>query len=273
MNLLYQNSGWFQFGYRFSNDYAVLLFVMLASAVRRMGRAFWVAAVWAIALEPRSARSTFEREKYGALYSHDAERRLPGGLSDASRFPSRSPLAPALLLVLVVALALAACGKPPDRAALRAGRPAGGVDHGDEPRRSPTARASRSITRATAPTSCPSSCSARRPDEHEVARRRTSRIPTRSSGTFTHMIAFNLSPELRKLPSAPDLARGRRGGALRPQRLRRRALQGPCPPKGEAHRYRFRVVALDTMLKLPEGRLAHAGRRGDWTATSSAKAR
>ena len=30
MNLLYQNSGWFQFGYRFSNDYAVFLFVLLA---------------------------------------------------------------------------------------------------------------------------------------------------------------------------------------------------------------------------------------------------
>ncbi len=30
MNLLYQNSGWRQFGYRFSNDYVVLLFVLLA---------------------------------------------------------------------------------------------------------------------------------------------------------------------------------------------------------------------------------------------------
>ena len=70
MNLLYQNSGWFQFGYRFSNDYAVMLFVMLAIGVRRMGRAFWMAALWAIAWNLVGA-ATFEREKYGALYSRD----------------------------------------------------------------------------------------------------------------------------------------------------------------------------------------------------------
>ena len=29
--------------------------------------------------------------------------------------------------------------------------------------------------------------------------------------------------------------------------------QGPCPPKGEAHRYRFRVFALDTVLAVAEG--------------------
>jgi hypothetical protein len=71
MNLLYQNSGWFQFGYRFSNDYAVMIFVMLAVGVRRMGRVFWIAAVWAIAWNLIGA-VTFEREKFGALYSHDS---------------------------------------------------------------------------------------------------------------------------------------------------------------------------------------------------------
>jgi hypothetical protein len=70
MNLLYQNSGWFQFGYRFSNDYAVMLFIMLAIGVKRMGRAFWIAAVWAVAWNLLGA-ATFEREKYAALYSHD----------------------------------------------------------------------------------------------------------------------------------------------------------------------------------------------------------
>ncbi len=39
MDLLYQNSGWRQFGYRFSNDYAVLLFVLLAVGARPMRRA------------------------------------------------------------------------------------------------------------------------------------------------------------------------------------------------------------------------------------------
>src|SRR5262249_17889420 len=35
-DLLYQNSGWRQFGYRFSNDYAILLFVLLALGGRPM---------------------------------------------------------------------------------------------------------------------------------------------------------------------------------------------------------------------------------------------
>ncbi|MBX3227775.1 MAG: hypothetical protein KIT84_15570 [Labilithrix sp.] len=71
MNLLYQNSGWFQFGYRFSNDYAVFLFVLLAIATPRLSRVFWVAAAWAIAWNLFGALS-FERAKYDAFYSHEA---------------------------------------------------------------------------------------------------------------------------------------------------------------------------------------------------------
>ena len=39
--LLYQNSGWLQFGYRFSNDYAVFLFAMLAIGGSRFGKLFY----------------------------------------------------------------------------------------------------------------------------------------------------------------------------------------------------------------------------------------
>jgi len=49
MDLLYQNSGWRQFGYRFSNDYAVLLFVLLALGDRPAGALFRVAAAWGVA--------------------------------------------------------------------------------------------------------------------------------------------------------------------------------------------------------------------------------
>ncbi len=76
MNLCYQNSGWFQFGYRFSNDYAVLLFIMLAVGVRRMGRVFWVAAAWSVSWNLLGA-VTFEREAYGALYSRDPNAFFP----------------------------------------------------------------------------------------------------------------------------------------------------------------------------------------------------
>ncbi len=71
MNLLYQNSGWFQFGYRFSNDYAVFLFVLLAISRPRFSRAFWAAAIWAVAWNTFGAAS-FERSKYDAFYSHEA---------------------------------------------------------------------------------------------------------------------------------------------------------------------------------------------------------
>lgn len=70
MNLLYQNSGWFQFGYRFSNDYALLLFLMLAVSMRRFGRVFWLLAAWAIAWNVFGAMS-FERPAFSRFYWND----------------------------------------------------------------------------------------------------------------------------------------------------------------------------------------------------------
>ncbi len=69
-NLLYQNSGWVQFGYRFSNDYAILLFVLLAIGGRKLGRTFWLAAIWAVGWNLFGA-VTFERSR--AYYAYDAE--------------------------------------------------------------------------------------------------------------------------------------------------------------------------------------------------------
>jgi chromate transport protein ChrA len=89
MNLLYQNSGWFQFGYRFSNDYAVFLFVALAASIPRLSRAFWLAASWAVAVNAFGAIS-FERQKYDAFYSHEAAvpaRRTTGAASLDLVFP------------------------------------------------------------------------------------------------------------------------------------------------------------------------------------------
>jgi len=90
MNLLYQNSGWFQFGYRFSNDYAVFLFVALAASLPRLSRAFWVAAAWSVAINAFGALS-FERQKYDAFYSHEAAvpaRRSTGPASLDLVFPA-----------------------------------------------------------------------------------------------------------------------------------------------------------------------------------------
>jgi Raf kinase inhibitor-like YbhB/YbcL family protein len=75
--------------------------------------------------------------------------------------------------------------------------------------------------------------------------------PDAPSGTFVHMVAFDLPPDLRKLPSGTDLPGEAARFALNDAQVAR--YSGPCPPRGEAHRYRFRVVALDTMLNLSEG--------------------
>lgn len=60
LNLMYQNSGWVQFGYRFALDYMPLLFVMLALGGRRFGKRFIALGVIAIAINTFGA-ITFDR--------------------------------------------------------------------------------------------------------------------------------------------------------------------------------------------------------------------
>ena len=66
--LLYQNTGWVQFGYRFSLDYLPLLFVLVALSGRRFGAAFLSCAVFAIAVNTFGA-VTFDR--YHEFYDDD----------------------------------------------------------------------------------------------------------------------------------------------------------------------------------------------------------
>jgi len=73
------------------------------------------------------------------------------------------------------------------------------------------------------------------------------------SGALVHMVAFNVTPELRKLPSGTELVNAGEAARFGLNDFKVAHYSGPCPPKGEAHRYRFRVVALDTTLNLPEG--------------------
>lgn len=65
--LFYQNSGWAQFGYRFSNDYAVFLFALLALGMRPLGRWFLAAALWAVLVNAFGAAS-FQRAGFERFY-------------------------------------------------------------------------------------------------------------------------------------------------------------------------------------------------------------
>lgn len=73
--LLYQNTGWVQFGYRFSNDYAVFLWALLAIGDYQFGRWFRALACAALLINAFGAR-TFGRTEYAAYYFQDNTQRI-----------------------------------------------------------------------------------------------------------------------------------------------------------------------------------------------------
>jgi hypothetical protein len=71
--------------------------------------------------------------------------------------------------------------------------------------------------------------------------------PDAPGGTFTHWLAWNISPKTRGLKPG---ARPPREGTTS---LARTGYSGPCPPPGPAHRYFFKLYALRAPLALPAG--------------------
>ena len=71
--------------------------------------------------------------------------------------------------------------------------------------------------------------------------------PDAPTGTFDHWIAWNIPPEKTTLNEG-DTVPNQGVNHYHQNRYR-----GPCPPKGNAHRYFFKVFALDTKLDLPNG--------------------
>lgn len=74
-SLFYQNTGWVQFGYRFSNDFAPFLFAMIAVGGRRMGAPFWALAAWGVAVNGFGA-ATFDRAEGARFYFFDGSQRV-----------------------------------------------------------------------------------------------------------------------------------------------------------------------------------------------------
>lgn len=71
--------------------------------------------------------------------------------------------------------------------------------------------------------------------------------PDAPRGTFDHWIGWNLEPRENSLEEGSTLpVEGTNGyGKI--------GYKGPCPPAGKAHRYFFKLYALDTTLDLPPG--------------------
>lgn len=78
--------------------------------------------------------------------------------------------------------------------------------------------------------------------------------PDAPSGTFTHWVVYDFPPATHQLPEnvskTDDLSGGGRQGR---NDFRRLGYGGPCPPPGKAHRYFFKLYALNTALNMPAG--------------------
>jgi Raf kinase inhibitor-like YbhB/YbcL family protein len=78
--------------------------------------------------------------------------------------------------------------------------------------------------------------------------------PDAPSGTWVHWVAYDLSGPLRGLPyDVPKQAAVPGGGAQGRNDFGRIGYGGPCPPPGGAHRYFFKLYALDRTLRLQPG--------------------
>ena len=72
--------------------------------------------------------------------------------------------------------------------------------------------------------------------------------PDAPGRTYVHWVLFNISPEQDGLPEGVQDV-----GVLGSNNRNQPSYTGPCPPSGPAHRYFFKLYALDSQLNLQRG--------------------
>ncbi len=73
--------------------------------------------------------------------------------------------------------------------------------------------------------------------------------PDAPGGTFTHWIIYNLPPDSGGLEAGIPQQKHLKNGATQGKNdFDKTGYGGPCPPKGEEHRYYFRLFALKKKL-------------------------
>lgn len=78
--------------------------------------------------------------------------------------------------------------------------------------------------------------------------------PDAPVGTWVHWVLYNLPATTRELPEGVEKQEQLANGALQGRNdFGNIGYGGPCPPPGKAHRYYFKVYALDTKLNLKTG--------------------
>lgn len=78
--------------------------------------------------------------------------------------------------------------------------------------------------------------------------------PDAPPGSWTHWVIFDLPAQISGLPEAvPKVDELPTGGHQGRNDFRKIGYGGPCPPPGKAHRYFFKLYALDRMLSMKPG--------------------
>jgi len=78
--------------------------------------------------------------------------------------------------------------------------------------------------------------------------------PDAPVGTWVHWVLYNLPADTRELLEGVEAKEHLTNGAIQGRNdFRRIGYGGPCPPAGGAHRYYFKLYALDTKLTLKTG--------------------
>ena len=76
--------------------------------------------------------------------------------------------------------------------------------------------------------------------------------PDAPFGIFVHWVLYNMPSSLSELPEGvPALASVRGIGSQGINGFQRNGYNGPCPPRGKAHRYFFKLYALDQEPTFP----------------------
>jgi Raf kinase inhibitor-like YbhB/YbcL family protein len=78
--------------------------------------------------------------------------------------------------------------------------------------------------------------------------------PDAPEGPFVHWVLYDLPVDIRRLEEdVPRKGRLASGGVQGRNGSGKIGYSGPCPPRGSAHHYYFRLYALDQALNLPPG--------------------
>ena len=78
--------------------------------------------------------------------------------------------------------------------------------------------------------------------------------PDAPEGPFVHWVLYDLPVDIRRLEEdVPRKDRLASGGVQGRNGSGKIGYSGPCPPRGSAHHYYFRLYALDQSLNLPPG--------------------